>query len=175
MPKFTALVVPLLLMVALVSCSDQTTEPVSTGDQATVANNGFDMYGYNYTARIFNGILDGADRTLDGKYWGDPYYANDKLVMKWTTDWDRGNDEEWGNPPYATAWTTNHYNGKVQNGTGEVWHYKIVWVGTELQNSTYWVAGGYAIWGQFEVIFSHGSDANEHFWDVHATPAGLGF
>jgi hypothetical protein len=24
------------------------------------------------------------------------------------------------------------------------------------------------------VIFSHGTMANEHFWDVHANPAGYG-
>ncbi|MBC7233623.1 MAG: hypothetical protein H5T68_10345 [Chloroflexi bacterium] len=62
----------------------------------------------------------------------------------------------------------------MPGGSGETWHYKIIWVGPELENSPYWREGGYAIWGQFEVIFSHGTVANEHFWDAHANPAGFG-
>jgi hypothetical protein len=42
-----------------------------------MAKNGFDMFGYNYQARIFVGKADGVDRVLDGTFWGDPMYAND--------------------------------------------------------------------------------------------------
>src|SRR3990167_355186 len=56
---------------------------------------GFDQYGYNDTARIFNGPADGVDRSLDGTVWGDPTYASDHLSMKWNAEWDRGNDEGW--------------------------------------------------------------------------------
>ena len=114
-------------------------------------------------------------RNLDGTVWGDPTYANDHLVMKWTSEWDRGNDENWANPPYEKAWTSNEWNGQVSGGSGEIWHYKIVWVGSDLQSSPYWRSGGYALWGQFEVIMSHGSVANEHFWDAHARPTGYGW
>ena len=72
---------------------------------------GFDQYGYNETARIFNGLADGIDRNLDGTYFGNTTYANDKIVMKWNAEWDRGNDEGWSNPPYA-AWIDNEWNGK---------------------------------------------------------------
>jgi len=46
--------------------------------------NGFDKFGYNYPARIFVGAADGVDRVLDGAFLGDPTYANDHLVMKWS-------------------------------------------------------------------------------------------
>lgn len=132
---------------------------------------GFDEFGYNYNARIFVGPADGVDRNLDGTVWGDPTYANDQLVMKWSKAWDdaRFRGAEWT----RDAWCTNHWNGNVPGGSGEVWHYMIVWVGPELEESPYWVEGGYPIWGQFEVIFSHGTSPDGHFWEVHAVPTGL--
>jgi hypothetical protein len=134
--------------------------------------NGFDEFGYNYQARIFVGTADGVDRNLDGKLWGDPTYANDHLVMKWSKAWDeaRFHDAPWT----CDAWEDNEWNGKVPGGSGEVWHYKIVWVGPELEDSPCWRDGGYAIWGQFEVILSQGTIANEHIWDTLANPAGYG-
>jgi hypothetical protein len=139
---------------------------------AKPANNGFDEFGYNYTARIFNGLADGVDRILDGMVWNDPTYANDHLVMKWSIDWDnaRFHGATWG----PGAWEDNEWNGMVPGGSQEVWHYKIVWVGTELENSPYWREGGYAIWGQFEVILSQGIMDGEHSWETHAIPSGYG-
>ena len=136
-----------------------------------MAKDGRDEYGYNYNARIFVGPADGVDRTLDGTVWGDPAYGNDHLVMKWSKAWDdaKFHGGTWG----PRAWCTNHWNGQAPGGSGEVWHYKIVWVGPELEDSPYWREGGYAIWGQFEVIMSHGTVANEHFWEAHANPTGL--
>ncbi|MFX0067047.1 MAG: hypothetical protein ACFFC7_33355 [Candidatus Hermodarchaeota archaeon] len=136
------------------------------------AQGGFDEFGYNYKARIFVGSADGVDRNLDGKVWGDPTYANDHLVMKWSKAWDnaRFHGGEWT----PDAWTNNEWNGMVPGGSGEIWHYKIIWVGPELEDSEYWREGGYAIWGQFEVIMSHGTYLGEHFWDCHATPTGYG-
>jgi hypothetical protein len=133
---------------------------------------GFDQYGYNYSAKIFNGKADGVDRMLDGKVWGDTTYANDRLNMKWSDAWDqaRFSHQPWN----CSAWEDNEWNGKVPGGSGEVWHYKIVWVGPELQKSSCWRQGGDPIWGQFEVIFSQGTTANKHFWESHAYPAGYG-
>jgi hypothetical protein len=150
-----------LLIAALYSVSQ-----LKNGAQAS-----FDAYGYNYKARIFNGSLDGADRNWDGTYWGDKTYAKDKLVMKWSKAWDEARFN--GKPWTQDAWVDNEFNGKAQEGSGEVWHYKIVWVGPELEKSPYWRAGGYPIWGQFEVIFSQGT-ANKHFWEAHAHPSGYG-
>src|SRR3989344_6445709 len=127
---------------------------------------GFDQYGYNYNARLFNGLADGVDRVADDKLWGDTTYAKDKLVMKWSDAWHqaRFGTLSWN----CEAWTDNEWNGKVPEGSGETWHYKIVWVGPQLEDSSCWREGGYPIWGQFEVIFSQGTVANQHFWDTHA-------
>jgi hypothetical protein len=139
------------------------------------ADGGFDQFGYNDQARIFVGPADGVDRNLDGTVWGDPTYANDKLVMKWNAEWDRGNDENWSNPPY-NAWTDNEWNGNVPGGSGAVWHYKIVWVGP-CTDYTYFADGGYCIWGQFEVLMDQGFDSNYgsgHLWFAHAISNGYG-
>lgn len=136
------------------------------------AKGGFDQFGYNYQARVFVGPADGVDKVLDGKVWGDPTYANDHLVMKWSKGWDDARFN--GTPWTADAWEDNEWNGMVPGGSSETWHYKIIWVGPQLQNSPYWREGGYAIWGQFEVIMSQGSVDGEHIWETHATPTGYG-
>jgi hypothetical protein len=140
---------------------------------AAPATNGYDQYGYNYAARLFNGAVDGVDRNLDGTYWGDPTYANDHLVMKWSKAWDDARFH--GGAWTADAWVDNEWNGNVPGGSGFTEHAKIVWVGTDLEASPYWRAGGTAIWGEFEVILDHGSDAthDHEFWSK-AVPAGYG-
>ncbi len=142
------------------------------------AGGGFDEWGYNRTARNFVGtgwswcMGKFGDEAWCASYLGP--YANDRLVMKWNAEWDRGNAEGWSNPPYD-AWCSNHWNGKSPEGSGETWHYKYAWYGpcgaygTELPN------GGYCIWGQFAVIMSHGNYEGQHMWDVLAHPAGYGF
>ena len=147
-----------------------------------LAAGGFDQFGYNYQARLFSGKADGVDRVLDGAVWGDPTYANDRLVMKWSKAWDdavfgpdgiRENGDEL--PWTPDAWENNEWNGAVKGGSGEVWHYKIIWVGPDLENSLYWREGGYAIWGQFEVIMDQGTVIGEgHTWNAHAIPCGYG-
>ena len=134
---------------------------------------GFDELGYNRGARIFEGEADGVDGTLDGTTYADPTYANDHLKMKWNAEWDRGNQESWGNGPYG-AWLDNNWNGKVKDGSGEVWQYRIKWIGSCGATGAPTGDGGYCIWGQFEVLMSHGTAANQHFWNAHAIPAGFG-
>jgi hypothetical protein len=133
---------------------------------------GFDEFGYNYQARIFVGKADGVDRVLDGKVWGDPMYANDLLVMKWSKAWD---DARFHGAPWTPdAWLTNEWNGAVPGGSGEVWHYKIIWVGPELENSPYWREGGYPIWDQFEVIMDQGT-WSDHTHEILALALPNGF
>ncbi|MDP3966495.1 MAG: hypothetical protein Q8Q04_03110 [archaeon] len=136
---------------------------------------GFDEYGYNYQARNFVGTADGVDKTLDGTVWGDSTYANDQLVMKWNKAWDdcndAGNNDE---SACAGAWTNNEWNGAFPGGSGEVWHYKIIWVGSDLENSPYWEEGGDSIWGSYEVLMDQGTSNGEHIWFTHATPNGYG-
>lgn len=169
------LVALLIVSVAILGCQGQapsSADQTQVGEPAALAKDGFDEFGYNYQARIFVGKADGVDRILDGKVWGDPTYANDHLVMKWSQAWDDARYN--GHPWTCDAWIDNQWNGQVSNGSGEVWHYKIVWVGPELEQSPCWREGGYPIWQQFEVIFSHGTVANQHFWDVHARAPGYG-
>jgi hypothetical protein len=134
---------------------------------------GFDKFGYNNQARIFNGPADGVDRVLDGTVGGDTAYANDHLVMKWNSEWDRGKAEDWLNGPYA-AWETNEWNGAVKGGSGEVWHYKIKWIGPCGAEGAQLSDGGYCIWGQFEVIMDQGTADGVHEFLAKANPNGFG-
>ncbi len=151
---------------------------LSFGSSIALAGGGFDDAGYNRKARIFNGT--GWSWCMDkvgNEAWCENYlgnYANDKLIMKWNDEWDRGNEESWSNPPYD-AWLSNHWNGNGKDGSGEMWHYKYVWVGPCGDYGTPLDNGGYCIWGQFAVIMSHGTGEDGHVWDTHATPNGYGF
>ena len=138
----------------------------------SAASGGFDQFGYNYNARIFVGAADGVDRGLDGTVWGDPTYAQDHLVMKWSKAWD---DARFHGAPWTPdAWVTNEWNGHITGGSGVTETVKIIWVGPELEESPYWREGGYAIWGEFEAIMDHYTGADGNFWLAHATPNGLG-
>ena len=142
---------------------------------------GFDVNGYNYKARVFVGAADGVDRILDGMVWGDPYFAKDHLVMKWSKAWD---DARFNGAPWTPeAWCTNEWNGNVPGGSGVGEHAKVIWVGPALESSVYWRPGGYAIWGEFEAIMDHYTGDWEDLpavygvtasWMAKATPNGLG-
>ncbi len=98
---------------------------------------GFDQFGYNYQAHMFNGTYDGADRTLDGTYWGQTGdYVNDKLIMKWSDDWlanqdcngdgklDRGLNAKIGaSTGISQGWLTNHIEGDYMGSDGDQHHY----------------------------------------------------
>jgi hypothetical protein len=168
----------LVLSVSTLALADKPSEFDEHGNTVkTVNENGFDEWGYNRTARIFSGT---------GWTWcmgkvGDPDwcadylgpYANDKLVMKWNAEWDRGNAEGWANPPYD-AWENNQWNGKPAGGSGEVWHYKIAWYGPCGAYGTPLDNGGYCIWGQFAVLMDQGTDDGMHYWNAHGIPSGYG-
>jgi hypothetical protein len=141
-----------------------------------VNDNGFDQWGYNSTARIFSGFASGwcLERGAPADCMGN--YSNDRLVMKWNAEWDRGNDENWSNPPYD-AWENNEWNGAFPGGSGAVWHYKIVWVGDCVLNPDLVPAAGYCVWGQFATIMDQGTDPSYgpgHLWFAHANPTGYG-
>lgn len=139
---------------------------------------GFDDYGYNRQARNFVGTClswhmgkFGSTEAQAQAYCGE--YSDDKLKMKWNAEWDRGNEEGWTDPNGYDAWEDNLWNGKVPGGSGEVWHYRIKWVG-ECPNGEAGPNGGYCIWGQFEVLMDHGTSNGEHLWFAHASPSGYG-
>lgn len=161
------IVVAVVMLVALTVMSALADKPSDTG---------FDDNGYNTTANLFNGPASGwcLAKGMAADCMG--IYSNDNLVMKWNNEWNRGNQEGWSKPPYK-AWTSNEWNGMFTGGSGAVWHYKIVWVGSCGSDGTRLANGGYCIWGQFEVIMDQGVDPTYgpgHFWFARATPAGYG-
>lgn len=142
------------------------------------AGGGFDEFGYNNTARVFNGT--GSSWCLAGGQGANclGVYSSDKLVMKWNAKWDACNDVDNFDPGVCTgAWTNNEWNGNVAGGSGAVWHYKIIWVGPADAVGSFWVEGGYRVWGNYEVLMDQGHDPNigpGHIWFAHATPNGYG-
>ncbi|GMR19600.1 MAG: hypothetical protein BMS9Abin36_0195 [Gammaproteobacteria bacterium] len=128
---------------------------------------GYDEWGYNYGARIFNGGYCDAYRDAA---WCQPY-KDDDLMMKWNDAWlsnkdcdfDGKLDRHFGVSSYigSGAWLTNHMSGKVDvNGKQRKWTYfiKIVAAPADAVNTGgiwYTAEGtelGPVIWGQFAII-----------------------
>ncbi|MFH1832711.1 MAG: hypothetical protein ABH816_00900 [Candidatus Levyibacteriota bacterium] len=119
----------------------------STGNPVSV---GYDQYGYNYQARIFNGYYDNYSRPAV------PVTSGDKLIMKWSDAWlanvdcngdgklDRGLVDGVADG-VSKGWLTNQFNGSYTDANGDVQHYtdfvKIVWTGS-----------GSPLWGQYTII-----------------------
>ena len=144
----------------------------------TTASYGFDVNGYNYCARIFNGTYGSwcvAGGQLDNCAG---IYSQDKLVMKWNAAWDACNVSN-TLENCDGAWTDNEWNGKIPGGSGAVWHYKIKWFGP-CTDGEYFADGGYCIWEQYEVLMDQGTDPSillgpgRHQWFAHAIPNGYG-
>lgn len=154
------------------SITDSNGNPVSVG---------YDMWGYNYQARMFNGLYDNVSRPATPASEGDV-----NLMMKWSEDWlsnqdcngdgklDRGGDGS----GVSKGWLTNHEEGDYLGDDGEYHHYtyfvKIVYDGgaacTALADSCLWTL--YTI---IEEVYndpyggSHGINR-----DLLVNPAGLG-
>lgn len=111
---------------------------------------GFDKWGYNYQAHIFEGYADNYSRPAV------PVTSGDKLVMKWSDAWlanvDCNNDGKLDRglvdgavSGISKGWETNHYVGSYVDTDGNTQKYtdfyKIVWVGP-----------GGSLWGQYDVI-----------------------
>jgi len=117
--------------------------------------------GYNRKANIFVGT--GAQWCLQSGHGEDCVKglgpsAYDLLEMKWNEQWNLCNEHGYNDPTYcAGAYVNNLWNGRVPGGDGGVWHYKIIWVGSEGDKSPYWEAGGYSVWGNYEVIMDQGT------------------
>lgn len=145
---------------------------------AGASGGGFDQYGYNNTARIFNGSYLGWCEALPGSpsasycssWLGST--VNDQLIMKWNAAWDACNANQ---TPVncAGAWTDNEINGIVPGGDGYVWHYKIVY-SPFCTNTGTPLGGGYCIWGDYEVIMDQGTFNGTHASFALATPNGYG-
>lgn len=138
---------------------------------------GFDEYGYNYQAHLFNGTYDSVDRKLDGKYWGQTGdFVDDHLIMKWSDDWLSNKDLDnsgkldrgpFGNDGTSRGWETNLVVGDYIDGNGDLQHYtyfcKIVWVGP-----------GGSLWGQYEIIQENYNDSGGGSYHTKTASPGFG-
>lgn len=122
---------------------------------------GYDQFGYNYQAHIFNGRYCDSDRVAGGEY------CDVHLVMKWNNAWlsntDCDGDSLLDSYMGSGAWTTNHMWGTYETAGGTCkWYYfvKIVAVPAGAyfdSEGGYWYAAdgteiGPAIWGDFAII-----------------------
>jgi hypothetical protein len=139
-----------------------------TDSKGNPISSGFDKYGYNYQAHLFNGFANNYSRPDTVATSGD------KLVMKWSDSWlanvdcnhdgklDRGLVDGVVNG-ISMGWETNHYNGTFDDGEGEQKYtefYKIVWVGP-----------GGPLWGQYEIIQDVYNDtAGGHYMNKVGSP-----
>jgi len=164
----------------------------STGETLTT---GYDMWGYNYQAHMFNGYYGNYSRPKTLVTEGD------KLIMKWSDEWlsnkdcngdgklDRGyscDPENADNSACPGAWLTNRQSGVYEGEEGEIckWNYfvKIVAVpedAREIDGIWYTTDGeeiGPEIWGAFAIVQEVYNDPCE---DVHGlqyvSPVSAGF
>lgn len=112
---------------------------------------GYDQWGYNYQAHMFNGFYNNFSRPAV------PVTEGDTLIMKWSDSWlanvdcdgdsklDRGLIRGEGSTGISMGWLTNQVNGTYLDENDEVQDFtnfiKIVWVGP-----------GGSLWGQYEII-----------------------
>ena len=153
---------------------------------------GFDQWGYNYQAHIFNGMYCDAYRDAA---WCQPWKEDD-LAMKWNDAWlgnedcdgDGKLDRHYGYDSYigSGAWLTNHMKGSYeQDGKICKWTYfvKIVAAPADatLKDGIWYSASGVeigpAIWGAFATIEEVSNDkcAGVHGMQYHSPDhSGLG-
>ncbi|MDP3877442.1 MAG: hypothetical protein Q8Q50_10710 [Methylobacter sp.] len=145
---------------------------------------GFDQWGYNYQAHMFNGLYDNYSRPETPVTEG---LVN--LSMKWSDDWlanvdcdsdsklDRGGP---GGTGTSIGWLTNHEEGDYLGNDDQYHHYtyfvKIIYVGPAA-NPDPWVNA--RIWNDYAIIEEvyndpyggyHGNDRSKL-----VNPAGLGY
>ena len=151
---------------------------MGVSSSAWAAADGFNQFGYNYTARLFNGtymqwcqeygITDPGTCSTD--LGGSS--VNDQLIMKWNAAWDACNANQTA-ADFAGAWLDNEINGMVPVGDATVWHYKIVYSQSCTDTGTT-SSGGYCIWNDYEVIMDQGISGGIHTSNALVTPNGYG-
>jgi len=174
---FIVLVLFLVLSNTTVALADKPPEGDNPGNHyGEEKDNGFDESGYNRTAHIYNGTYGEwcTEKIGDEVYCQETYgdWLDDKLIMKWNEEWDRGNEEGWTDESYG-AWLSNHGNGKLPGGSGESYFVKIVWVGTCTDGANL-PEGSYCIWGQFAVIMEKTQKDGVLDFSTHVIPSGYG-
>ena len=145
----------------------------STGETLVV---GYDEFGYNYQAHMFNGRYCDYDRVIGGSY------CDVTLVMKWNDAWlsnkDCDDDGKLDRPASyigSGAWCTNHQTGEDD---GQKWTYfvKIVAVPEDavLTGGIWYAADGTEIgpveWGDFAVV----QQVESGLGATYVSPSGSG-
>jgi hypothetical protein len=145
---------------------------------------GYDKWGYNYQARIFNGGY--CDAYRDAAWC--QAYKDVNLLMKWNDAWlsnkdcdgDGLLDRHHGYPSYigSGAWTTNHQSGAYigEDGQEHQWTYFVKIVAKPIANYDCAANGGSEIWGDFCTIQSVYNDpySGYHGLEFKAARPGLG-
>jgi len=153
---------------------------------------GYDEWGYNYQAHMFNGGYCDAYRNAA---WCQPY-KDDNLIMKWNDAWlsnkdcDRDGllDRHYGYPSYigSGAWLTNHQSGTYEGENGETckWEYFVKIVAAPQDAYTeggIWYTANRVeivsvIWGEFATIQEVYNDSCAGYHGIqYLSPAGPGF
>jgi len=204
MKSFISLfVISLLVGFYLISCQSPET-PVSselekdgcatiqggglTDSQGNPITTGYDDWGYNYQAHIFNGYYDNFSRPPV------PVTEGDNLKMKWNDAWlsnqdcdgDGKLDRHYGFPSYigSGAWLTNHMSGTYEMD-GETCHWtyfiKIIAAPADAYiDAGIWYAAdgteiGPEIWDEFAIIQEVSNDPCEGINGIqYASPDHLG-
>jgi hypothetical protein len=159
---------------------DSAGNPISTG---------YDDFGYNYQAVMYNGRYCDYDRVVGGDY------CDVDLIMKWNDGWlsksscdgDALLDRHLGYASYigSGAWLTNHQAGKVEvNGKMRKWTYFVKIVAAPADAVVvdgFWQTAdgieiGEVIWGSFAIIQQVSNDPSygEH-GILYKSPLGPGF
>jgi hypothetical protein len=158
-----------------ITIKDGTLE-ASSGDLLVL---GYDEFGYNYQAHMFNGRYCDYDRVAGGSY------CDVTLVMKWNDAWlsnkdcdgDGKLDRHRGYDTYigSGAWCTNHQTGEDEDGKW-VYFVKIVAAPADAYEAggTWYAADGTeigpVIWGAFAIIQQVESGAGA----TYVSPSGPG-
>ena len=141
---------------------------------------GFDKWGYNYQAHMFNGLYDNFARPATPATEGDV-----NLMMKWSDDWLSNQDctgdgkLDRGDTGISKGWLTNHEEGDYLGADTQYHHYtyfvKIVYDAGAACNS----GEPSCIWGSYTVIEEVFNDPYGGSHGVNRStlvnPAGLGY
>lgn len=158
-----------------------------------IITTGFDKWGYNYQAHMFNGGYCDAYRDAA---WCQPY-KEDNLIMKWNDAWlanvdcdaDGQLDRHYGFPSYigSGAWLTNHQSGEYElDGSVCRWNYFVKIVAAPAnayKDGGVWYSAnrveiGPEIWGDFAIIQEVNNDPCGGYHGLSyksKAPSGFGF
>lgn len=145
-----------------------------SGTALAKSDNGYDQWGYNYQAHMFNGYFGNYTRP------DVPVTSGAKLIMKWNEAWlSRDRIRHDGYPTYVDsgAWLTNHYwdeDGSyfckiIAVNTGDVLvseSYTDVYGNVWTDGVWYTAEGqliGPSIWGSFALIQENLSGSTPNF------------